>query len=117
MSINSTKIPKIGEIFSNAKTASMVCEKEELSNKFDCQLYFGNGVRLSKYIHIDHREKLCDKEMHDFIKSLGAVDTSEYDKKHINDTKRWIFKEKSRVKIYSFDNSKEIHFVINDILE
>lgn len=101
---------KIFYKFKNANKASMICVKNETLQNYDCKLGFDTEANLFRHNKFEYKSSVCEKEVNDFIKSLGAIDT-----KDVSDIKRWVvINDKSNVDIYSFGGSSEIHFTKNN---
>lgn len=96
------------------KPASMICEQIAETNLYNCKMgydyeskLFTKGGKFSKTDGFEEKSTVSCKEMHDFFKSLGAVDTM------ANDTKRWVIinENDKSIDILSFGNASEIHIV------
>lgn len=87
--------------------ASMICTKNDNVNCYDCKLGFNYEASLFKTNGFNHKCSYGDLEVEAFIESLGATDT-----KNMSDIRRWVFmNENTKIDVYSFGGSKEIHIV------
>jgi hypothetical protein len=98
-------------LFKNTKTAaSIICEKNDVTNDYDCKIGFDTENTLFKTNGFKHKESFCNSQVETFIQSLGAIDTG-----NVTYLKRWIFFENNKnngfIDIYSFNRSREIHII------
>lgn len=96
------------KLFKNSKVASMICQRNDLTNDYDCKLGFDNESNLFKNNGFKYKASYCDNEFNTFIESLGAVDT-----KKVSDVRRWVVMDdkNNNIDVYSFGGSSEVHIV------
>ena len=95
--------------FNKATKASMICELNNSTQKYDCKMGYGREVELLfGKKDFEFKESVCQNDMHDYIKSLSAVEISKT--KH-SEKDFVIMDEKSTVNLHCFNDCKEIHFV------
>ncbi len=95
------------KLLKNSKKASMICVKDDQTDKYDCKMGFDTESKLFKDDKFEHKQSFCSSEFTSLVESLGAIDT-----KDVMDVKRWVTMDaKSNIDIYSFGGSSEVHIV------
>lgn len=98
--------------FNKATKASMICKLNNSTQKYDCKMGYDREIELLfGKKDFEFKESVCQNDMNDYIKSLGAVEISKISKTKHSEKDFVIIDKNSTVNLYCFDNCNEIHFV------
>lgn len=91
--------------------ASLICEKNSVSELYECKLGFDCESNLLKTKKFEPVQSYSKQELEIFLTNdLGAINTN------INDPNKWVIMDKNKLhnQIYSFgQDSEEYHIIKN----
>lgn len=89
--------------FKDVNFASMICEKNEETGKYNCKMGYDCEANLFKNNKFEHSGTYSKEELEKFlINDLNATDCKD-------GIKRWVIMDNDHTNIYSFGNGMEIH--------
>jgi hypothetical protein len=100
------------ELFKKTKTyASIICEKDEKLNKYNCKMGLDYEANLFKNNKFEYNDQICESQLEDFLRSLDGEPILLSSGK-----KDWVFLNNDNIEVHSFGNNSEIHIVKKNVV-